>query len=386
MAKKYLQIQIPTPCSEDFSKMTPVEKGHFCNNCEKVVIDFSKMSDQEIANYYKKNGGKLCGRFHHSQLNRDIRLTQPKVNSFFGKAASLILTGVLSAGATNMAAQNLEINPSFSIVDSEVKNENKEEEKTESLKEKIIRIQVVSSTHFNPEQIAVEGASVTHLETQATSLTDSLGVAEIRIPEFCFNEKKLTFTINHSNFVPKELKLDYKRISEIAIFKTELDYLLLVYGGPMFTESDHPIDFPNKLNNEIVRDFDFEIDELDIEEISPTESQKSEDSNSKEKDSIILPPLGVAIKNIFPNPFINKINLEISVEKKGKIQINLVDIAGRIVFQKEEHAERGTQQLQIEVGNLSLSGNMYILQVQDQSGNMQSQQLMRYTNHGFTMR
>ena len=85
MAKKYLQIQIPTPCSEDFSKMTPVEKGHFCNNCEKVVIDFSKMSDQEIANFYKKNGGKLCGRFHHSQLNRDIRLTPQKENSFFGK-------------------------------------------------------------------------------------------------------------------------------------------------------------------------------------------------------------------------------------------------------------------------------------------------------------
>ena len=129
MAKKYLQIQIPTSCSEDFSKMTPAEKGHFCNNCEKVVIDFSKMSDQEIANFYKKNGGKLCGRFHHSQLNRDIRLTPPKVNSIFGKAAGLILTGVLSAGATNVAAQNFEITPPISVVDLEVENENKEEEK-----------------------------------------------------------------------------------------------------------------------------------------------------------------------------------------------------------------------------------------------------------------
>ncbi|MFK7771682.1 MAG: T9SS type A sorting domain-containing protein [Saprospiraceae bacterium] len=386
MAKKYLQIQIPTPCSEDFSKMTAVEKGHFCNNCEKVVIDFSKMSDQEIANFYKKNGGKLCGRFHHSQLNRDIRLTQPKVNSIFGKAAGLILTGVLSAGAANVAAQNLEITPLISVVDLEDEQMETEDEKKESLREKTIRIQVVSSTYFSSEEFPVKGANVTHLETKATSLTDSLGVAEIRIPEFCFNEKKLEFSINHPTFISKKIKMDFKQISEISVFKTKVEYLLLAYGGPMFIESDLPSDHPNYLINEEVRDFSFEIDELNIEEINPIENQDSDDSNSKEKNSTILPPLGVAIKNIFPNPFIDKINLEISVEKAGLLQINLLDIAGRIVFQKEEQAERGTQQFQIEVGNLSLSGNMYILQVQDQSGNMQSQQLMRYTNHGFTIR
>lgn len=391
MAKKYLQIQISTPCSEDFSKMTSVEKGHFCSNCEKVVIDFSKMSDQEVANFYKKNGGDICGSFHPSQLNRDIRLAQPKVNSIFGKAAGLILTGVLSAGVTNVAAQSLEVTPPFSVVDSEHKNE---EEKKESIKEKVIRINLVGENIFDKNESGkgIEGAIVTHQETKITATSDSSGVAEIRIPESYFKKIKLIFEVDHPLYKKEKVRLYTEKIKESSLFefKLESDFSRMIYGGPSFIESEspyyilHPHD-PSIIKNEKVKDFDFEKSDFD-ENIDSIKPLNSEELNPSEEEDSIIPPLGVAIKKVYPNPFIDRINIEVYTERKGNIQINLIDISGRIVFQKVEKTEKGTQQFQIEVGNLSLSGNMYILQVQDENGNTQSQQLMRFTNHGFTMR
>lgn len=43
-----LYLSIPTPCHEDWDKMTPTEKGRHCQSCEKEVVDFSLLSDQQI--------------------------------------------------------------------------------------------------------------------------------------------------------------------------------------------------------------------------------------------------------------------------------------------------------------------------------------------------
>ena len=74
MSKKF-QLQIPEPCHEDWSKMTPVEQGRFCGSCQKAVVDFTGMSDMQLVAFFKKQStGSVCGRFYNDQLDRDFEI------------------------------------------------------------------------------------------------------------------------------------------------------------------------------------------------------------------------------------------------------------------------------------------------------------------------
>jgi hypothetical protein len=76
---KAVQIHISQPCHENWHNMTPKEQGRFCGSCEKIVVDFSKMSDKEMLNHLSKAVGQpVCGRFANDQLNRKI---EPAINN-----------------------------------------------------------------------------------------------------------------------------------------------------------------------------------------------------------------------------------------------------------------------------------------------------------------
>jgi hypothetical protein len=79
--KNNIKISIPVPCHENWLEMTATEKGRFCCNCQKNVIDFTKASDREILMAYTENN-TLCGRFNNTQLNRNI-MTPKEKNSFW---------------------------------------------------------------------------------------------------------------------------------------------------------------------------------------------------------------------------------------------------------------------------------------------------------------
>ncbi len=93
-----LFIKIPEPCHEDFSKMTPKDNGSYCGSCEKTVVDFSKMNDEQIALYVAAHPNeKMCGRFTSSQLNRPLSFAGMSKSSFL-KMFVYILFIVFGAG------------------------------------------------------------------------------------------------------------------------------------------------------------------------------------------------------------------------------------------------------------------------------------------------
>lgn len=73
-----LQLNIAEPCHENWHNMTPQEQGRFCGSCQKTVVDFTMMSDQEVLNYFLKANHNVCGRMAGDQLNRELKITEKK--------------------------------------------------------------------------------------------------------------------------------------------------------------------------------------------------------------------------------------------------------------------------------------------------------------------
>jgi hypothetical protein len=67
-----LLLNIPEPCQENWQGMTPQEQGRFCGSCQKIVVDFSVMTDKEVLDYFSKASQHVCGRFSNDQLNKEI--------------------------------------------------------------------------------------------------------------------------------------------------------------------------------------------------------------------------------------------------------------------------------------------------------------------------
>lgn len=89
------KITIPEPCDEEWAGMTPTEKGMFCANCKKEVLDFTHKSKHDLSKLLDAEK-KICGRFRPEQLNiafasaRDNSMS--RTGALFGLASLLSLT------------------------------------------------------------------------------------------------------------------------------------------------------------------------------------------------------------------------------------------------------------------------------------------------------
>jgi hypothetical protein len=98
-----IQITIPTPCHEDWDRMSPKEKGRFCDKCSKTVQDFSTQTPAEIQQYLLEHSNeKLCGRFRNDQLKSPVQIEiayRPLINRL-NFAQSFFLSLLIVFGTT----------------------------------------------------------------------------------------------------------------------------------------------------------------------------------------------------------------------------------------------------------------------------------------------
>lgn len=92
-------LRIQEPCHENWENMTPDEQGRFCAACQKQVVDFTAMSDRELAGFFKKSSADdVCGRFQQEQLERPIE-TPSKHLPWFRYLIQLLLPGMFVTDA-----------------------------------------------------------------------------------------------------------------------------------------------------------------------------------------------------------------------------------------------------------------------------------------------
>ena len=90
-----IQIHIPEPCHENWHNMTPKDQGRFCGSCQKTVVDFSVMTDNELLDYISKSSQHVCGRFSNDQLNTDLKKTENKRRFSWAYCWNLLLATLL---------------------------------------------------------------------------------------------------------------------------------------------------------------------------------------------------------------------------------------------------------------------------------------------------
>jgi hypothetical protein len=73
------KLTIKNPCDVPWDSMKPNAKGRYCDSCNKTVVNFSGMANEEIQDYLKKaNGERVCGYFNSAQ----VEVKRPKHHLF----------------------------------------------------------------------------------------------------------------------------------------------------------------------------------------------------------------------------------------------------------------------------------------------------------------
>ncbi|HLK97869.1 MAG TPA: carboxypeptidase-like regulatory domain-containing protein, partial [Hymenobacter sp.] len=81
-------------------------QGRHCAACSKVVVDFTGMTDAEVAAWLQRRAGSTCGRFSAQQLNRPLRqLIAPGSRWRTWLAAAATLLGLRELAAEKSSAQ-----------------------------------------------------------------------------------------------------------------------------------------------------------------------------------------------------------------------------------------------------------------------------------------
>ncbi|WP_375559987.1 hypothetical protein ACE193_20055 [Bernardetia sp. OM2101] len=297
-----MKIQIPKPCHEDLNTMSPVERGLFCGSCQKVVIDFSSMTDAEIVDYFKKIGSqKTCGLFSTTQVNRTLQPQKEKTETprrrFFFKelaAASvaffLTSTTAKSQNDTTQVEYNQKIEtdslesiaPSFAI-NGKVVNGN------EVLSEAIISIK--GTEH---KTISLENGIFSFLIPQDTlQQQDSI----ILVAEYeGLEAKEIEVVISSSNnqFVfidfaesmevvveEKELKEEAKKENNTKTkeeWEFEIDHIY--WAGNVYTEPKQFVDKTSHYVNWFLNPIKKEMFSVNI---------KEQDTNNPSKETTLIP-------------------------------------------------------------------------------------------------
>ena len=157
---KYINISIPQGCTENWNEMQPDENGRYCGFCNKSVIDFTAMTDTQLATFFKKGNDHICGRFFPDQLQREIAIPKkelPWLKYFF----TITIPALLFSEKSNAQSKEKQMTVSKPV---STKPENT-----------LLSYGILKGTVNDERGLPVEGASLRITGTQYQSTTDAAG-------------------------------------------------------------------------------------------------------------------------------------------------------------------------------------------------------------------
>lgn len=94
-------VEMNFSCPERIDEMSPTNNGRFCDSCQKDIIDFTEMSNDEVHEQLKNVTSKTCGIFKKRQVMNSYRV---ELGSRFRLAFMLVF--LLGVSSTDILAQD----------------------------------------------------------------------------------------------------------------------------------------------------------------------------------------------------------------------------------------------------------------------------------------
>ncbi len=220
MKKTNYSIQIDNPCAENWNTMTKTDKGKFCAMCEKNVIDFSKLTDNEILKIIESNtnGDKnLCGRFTQTQLNRVLIDTNPQTSPKLYQ----FLAGLLLFSSADANAKTENTKPKIENFGKETNNPIILENDTINKKKKQVNFTITGKI-TDAKKEAIPGASIVLKgNKQIATVSNDNGEFSLNIPEEMLKDS-LIVDIAAMSYEDTTLILYKKDIESKKYFSVEM--------------------------------------------------------------------------------------------------------------------------------------------------------------------
>lgn len=194
-----MKLRINEPCNQKWSEMTPENNGMFCSQCSKTIIDFTKMTDFELINYFKQNSN-VCGRFYDFQLNREIQTFKTHKN-WFGIFAKTFSFGLIFSHFFDTKSQSIEFQ---NVKDSTEFNQLKSTQKKHKIIELILDNPKESYNKIVRLKVKVDNFKLDTIVKDETyfkiHIPDSILWSEIKIEVFEPVLESTILTIKYEDF------------------------------------------------------------------------------------------------------------------------------------------------------------------------------------------
>lgn len=330
MAKK-LQLQIPEPCHENWEQMTPVQQGRYCGSCQKQVMDFTNMSDKQLAAFFKRpSSGSVCGRFQQDQLDRDIEIPRkriPWVKYFFQFAlpAFLMSAKASAQGMVRVTGDTVIVPVPARVTLGKVAAPICNIEKPNI--EKIICGKV-----SDPSGIGIPGATIIIKGTRIATATDGTGNFKLIIKSA---GDKIVLVALSVGFMSQEVTVDFKTHSN--------------------TQNIQMITMPYQVAGEVV---------VIAGMVAPKKSKPAVPLLRR-----IFKATEFKYFKVFPNPISSGASLHVECKKmdEGYYSLQLLDPSGKMVYTKELWIDEEARLLNIEIPSLA-AGSYFLSLINKESG------------------
>ena len=190
---KKLAIKIDRPCSEKWEAFEKRSDNGFCSSCQKEVVDFTRMSETEIKDYFLKSIGKdICGRMRKDQQREYLFAS--------GLSIARLSTGLMTLGSLLLTSTSLQAQNTDQI------------EMVDSYKVKLDKgSKIISGTVTDDSDESLPGVHVVIKGTSRGTTTDIDGKYEIEVPV------KATLTFSFVGFGTSEVKVGQRTTIDIAM-------------------------------------------------------------------------------------------------------------------------------------------------------------------------